>query len=131
MPQSFASLHFHIVFSTTNRQQTIGGTKSNLMRSPCGIERKCVALYRAAGRYHQRQGLTPLAIHGRPCRGYCLPSQEQNRDPFRQPDSTYVEPGRRDLLTAFPSRVWEHGILSFGKMTDFRFPSFRLNVAFL
>src|SRR5580765_3043033 len=93
VPQSFASLHFHIVFSTKNRHQMIGGTKSNLMRSTCGIERKCVALYRAARRYHQRQGrapirreLVPLASHGRPCRGYCLPSQEQNRDLFRQPD---------------------------------------------
>ena len=97
MPQSFASLHFHIVFSTKNRQQMIGGTKSNLMRSTCGIERKSVALDRAARRFHQRQGrvpirreLVPLAIHGRPCRGYCLPCQEQNRDPFRQPDPTYV-----------------------------------------
>lgn len=91
MPQSFASLHFHIVFSTKNRQQMIGATKSNLMRSTCGIERKSAALYRAARRFHQYQGLTPLAIHGRPCRGYCLPSQEQNRDLFRQPDPTYVE----------------------------------------
>jgi len=70
-----------------------------------GLSEKSVALDRAARRFHQHQGrapirreLVPLAIHGRPCRGYCLPSQEQNRDPFQQPDPKYVEHFRLRLL---------------------------------
>src|SRR5436189_31925 len=55
------------------------------------------AAVNSQGRAPTRRELVPLAIHGRPCRGYCLPSQEQNRDLFRQPDPTYVEHVRPGL----------------------------------